>query len=49
MKEKEKEKKKNQIEIQEMYDKGLNTIRHTPLLKKKKKNKKAHYQLKELL
>ena len=34
---KEKEKKKNEIEIQEMYNKGLNKIRHTPLLKKKKK------------
>ena len=38
--------KKNQIEIQEMYNKGLNKIRHTPLLKKKKK---AHSQLIELL
>ena len=35
---KEKEKKKNEIEIQEIYNKGLNKIRHTPLLKKKKKN-----------
>ena len=32
---KEKEKKKNEIEIQEMYNKGLNKIRHTTLLKKK--------------
>ena len=32
-----KKKRENEIEIQEMYNKGLNKIRHTPLLKKKKK------------
>ena len=31
----EKKKKNNEIEIQEMYNKGLNKIRHTPLLKNK--------------
>ena len=36
---KEKKKKKNEIEIQEMYNKGLNKIRHTPLLKEEKKKK----------